>query len=178
MPGCTGGCVYALESATAVENAARERPMCPQHYTPANAPAPLPATTTHPPPTVDVDCTWEPPLVPPIPTCSRPILHPRVAASLSPTRLPTTHKQQPLTPAAMTDAAPSPAMASNMAPSPSAAIPGQHPGAFPPGFRPPMPGQQMMPGQPSGAIVMDDEKRREILASLEPSRVNALRKVC
>ncbi|TXT04831.1 hypothetical protein VHUM_04099 [Vanrija humicola] len=72
----------------------------------------------------------------------------------------------------MTDAAPSPATAAAApaaaAPSPSTA---STPGAS--AFRPPNPAGQTMPATP---VILDDEKKRELIASMDQTRVNALRK--
>jgi len=84
----------------------------------------------------------------------------------------------------MTDAAPSPASAAAAASSPGGARVAT-PGVFPPGvnvnnmgFRPPPPGGAM-PGQVphGGAMMLDDDKKREMIAAMDPARIMALRKV-
>lgn len=78
----------------------------------------------------------------------------------------------------MTDAAPSPATAHQSAPSPAqASTPGGTASPFPnTNLRPTinMSGQQ---GPTSGSMVFDDDKKRELLAGMDPTRVMALRKV-
>lgn len=65
-------------------------------------------------------------------------------------------------PCAMTDAGASPAMAPVAAPSPAASAHGQ---------------QTPGPRQMQSPMVLDDDKKRELIANMDQARVNALRKV-
>lgn len=86
-------------------------------------------------------------------------------------------RDAPRSSTAMTDAAPSPATAQATAsPMSPATTQGQQQQqanfAQQQMFRPPMPGQQ-----PSGPIILDDDKKRELIASMDQSKVMQLRKV-
>lgn len=89
------------------------------------------------------------------------ILHSRVTPASRPAEQ---HSLQP--PCAMTDAGASPATAPVAAPSPAASAHGQ-----------PTPGPAG-PRQMQSPMVLDDDKKRELIANMDQARVNALRKVC